>query len=387
MNRKFFTSITLSLTLAATAIATAAPAGAATSTPRCHGYEATIVGTHGSERIYGTPEVDVIHGLGGNDIIRGLGSGDIICGGNGDDIIWGGNGADILLGGNGNDEILGHAGKDFLNGNAGADLLRGGNHNDTLNGGNGADIIWGGNHHDILNGENGNDRLWGGKGQDILSGGPHADTLNGDTTTDEVDERPLLPGTTTEEAPVTQIGEAVSISRPACTQEALFDHYSSVIAPVGVDPAALYHSLTNELRGFCNLPPLEAHTTLNAGAISYTNEMLSLRAQGKPWWMHSTVFFAHAQSIGDAHAGENLAFSEAPNPMINFVNLIESGSHFCNTISPNYDRVGIGAAPIGSSGGVIVTFMFSGDRTPATGGLFEGGAVTSLGKNLTPVTC
>ncbi len=65
-----------------------------TSTARCLGRKATIVGTQGPDELTGTPHRDVIAALGGKDEVRGLGGADLICGGKGKDALHGGAGRD-----------------------------------------------------------------------------------------------------------------------------------------------------------------------------------------------------------------------------------------------------------------------------------------------------
>lgn len=74
---------------------------------RCHGHEATIVGTRRQNRIAGTRHRDVIVGRGGADVIVGRGGRDLICGGRGPDILDGGRGLDRLYGGRSRDQCLG----------------------------------------------------------------------------------------------------------------------------------------------------------------------------------------------------------------------------------------------------------------------------------------
>lgn len=76
-----------------------------TSSSRCRGRRATIVGTRRGERLVGTPHRDVIAALAGNDRVFGLGGSDLICGGRGGDRLIGGEGRDLLRGGAGRDRI------------------------------------------------------------------------------------------------------------------------------------------------------------------------------------------------------------------------------------------------------------------------------------------
>jgi Ca2+-binding RTX toxin-like protein len=91
-----------------------AVAGASKASGKCHGQEATIVGTPGSETIKGTNGNDVIQALSGNDVVKGLGGNDLVCGHRGQDRISGGPGNDTLIGGQGRDSIAGDAGNDRI---------------------------------------------------------------------------------------------------------------------------------------------------------------------------------------------------------------------------------------------------------------------------------
>lgn len=84
-------------------IASAAPPNVTPKT--CAGYNVTIRGTDGNDKLFGTAKRDVIHGGLGNDAIYGSGGDDVICGGDGDDQIAGQAGNDLLDGGNGNDRV------------------------------------------------------------------------------------------------------------------------------------------------------------------------------------------------------------------------------------------------------------------------------------------
>lgn len=158
LTRKFNLPRTLSAALVATLIVAMiqiAPSGAQTlpSAPTCRGRAATIVGTHGSDYLVGTPGDDVIVGLGGPDTIEGGGGNDIICGnagadviegGDGNDRIFGGFGPDWIVGGRGNDRLFGQRGRDAIAGTNGIDRLRGGAGDDSLLGGIGFDVYTGG---------------------------------------------------------------------------------------------------------------------------------------------------------------------------------------------------------------------------------------------------
>jgi Ca2+-binding RTX toxin-like protein len=85
--------------LLASGLTATAASAAGTATVRCHGVQATIVGTDRSEILTGTPHRDVIAGRGGSDTIHGRGGNDLICAGYGADRLDGGRGDDRLRGG------------------------------------------------------------------------------------------------------------------------------------------------------------------------------------------------------------------------------------------------------------------------------------------------
>lgn len=86
----------------------------------------------------------------------------------GTDILYGDAGNDSIQGLDGDDWLYGEDGKDNLNGGAGDDWLYGGGGNDTLVGGSGNDRIWGGAPADLIEGGIGNDRMSGGAGADTF---------------------------------------------------------------------------------------------------------------------------------------------------------------------------------------------------------------------------
>ena len=127
--------------------------------PTCNGLEATIVGTEGFDRIYGTPEDDVIVSLGGRDVIRAGEGNDTICSGDGRDKVFGGPGDDWISGGSANDRLIGQQGDDTLRGEGGRDYLKGSTGSDTIFGGGGNDqLIDGGPGPDFLDAGRGVDR-------------------------------------------------------------------------------------------------------------------------------------------------------------------------------------------------------------------------------------
>ncbi len=110
-------------------------ASSAAAAPKCHGFEATIVGSESNDLLFGGPTRDVIVAGPGADLIYADRGNDIICAGRGDDAvqgnpgsdrIFGNRGRDVISGGLGNDRIFGNAGVDVLFGNPGADVLAGG---------------------------------------------------------------------------------------------------------------------------------------------------------------------------------------------------------------------------------------------------------------------
>jgi uncharacterized delta-60 repeat protein len=66
------------------------------SSARCFGKRATVVGTARRDVLEGTPHRDVIAALGGDDTVRARGGNDLICGGRGNDNLFGGRGRDRL---------------------------------------------------------------------------------------------------------------------------------------------------------------------------------------------------------------------------------------------------------------------------------------------------
>jgi Ca2+-binding RTX toxin-like protein len=130
---------------------------------RCHGREATIVGTSGVDVLRGTPGRDVIWGGPGDDAIFASLGNDLVCGGAGDDVIHGGRGNDEIYGGRGADRVFGDLGDDKVTGGAGDyDDVGGGLGIDTANGGPGS--------YDLVHGDYGYDRMSGGPGaHDIAS--------------------------------------------------------------------------------------------------------------------------------------------------------------------------------------------------------------------------
>jgi hypothetical protein len=163
--RKLAAFAALLLVLLATTTAVAATEqGTEIEAPRCHGRQATIVGTDDNDVLRGTPGRDVIWGGKGDDTIFGSLGNDLLCGGPGSDIIHGGRGNDTADGGAGSeDQVNGDLGDDKVLGGAGdADEVAGDLGIDIVNGGPGDD--------DLVHGDYGYDRMTGGAGRgDIAS--------------------------------------------------------------------------------------------------------------------------------------------------------------------------------------------------------------------------
>jgi Ca2+-binding RTX toxin-like protein len=143
--------------------AVAATGGGEEEVHRCHGRQASIVGTAGADVIYGTAGRDVIWAGPGDDEVDGELGNDLICGGAGDDVLHGGRGNDEIYGGRGADRVYGDLGDDKATGGAGDyDDVSGGLGIDTVNGGPGG--------FDLVHGDYGYDRMSGGPGpHDIAS--------------------------------------------------------------------------------------------------------------------------------------------------------------------------------------------------------------------------
>lgn len=160
-------SVSLLVTLGL--LSAAAPAASA-RTPRCLGYEATLVGTEGADKLYGTHKRDVIVSLGGSDVIHGGHRADFICAGPGSDQVRGGNGKDFISGGTNRDSLDGGEGLDLLWGRAGNDELRSGAGADQDSYRYNSDRIYGGSGDDVIEGNPGLNILEGGPGDDVING-------------------------------------------------------------------------------------------------------------------------------------------------------------------------------------------------------------------------
>ena len=163
--------------------------------PRCHGRDATILGTSHGDHLSGTRVEDVFVGGRGRDVLHGRAGRDAICGGPGRDRTGGEGGADVLLGSAGDDRMRGGSGADAFAGSRGADravagpgrdLVIGGAGVDRLLGAAGADRLVGGSGSDVVRGLGRSDLLRGGPGADVMVGGPGSDTLAGKSDPDRL---------------------------------------------------------------------------------------------------------------------------------------------------------------------------------------------------------
>ena len=129
-------------------------------------------------------------GTSGSDIMFGKDGADVLRGKEGDDILDGGNNDDVLFGDGGNDELFGSLGDD---------QMYGGNEDDVLDGLFGNDYLLGGNGKDELYGGQGNDVLKGGAGPDFFDCGDDVDIVldyqvsEGDTVSENCENTKQLP--------------------------------------------------------------------------------------------------------------------------------------------------------------------------------------------------
>jgi len=125
-----------------------------------------LLGTEGSDNLYGGD---------GDDEIRGLGDRDFLIGGAGNDVIHGGPGNDLWLFGNvGDDTIYGGDGDDSLLDDRGDDVFYGGDGRDSFEEILGANVFYGGDGNDsvwvgLKDGQK--DEFYCGKGKDEYVGG------------------------------------------------------------------------------------------------------------------------------------------------------------------------------------------------------------------------
>ncbi|UPY37243.1 VCBS domain-containing protein [Sediminicoccus sp. KRV36] len=119
-----------------------------------------VIGSPGSDTLWGTINGQLVDGLGGADTL------------------YGDPGADLMRGGEGDDQIYGEAGNDVIEGNAGNDYLEGGIGNDVLEGGDGDDRLFAGQGTDTLNGGLGIDYLSLSGSSGLGDGGDGNDTID-----------------------------------------------------------------------------------------------------------------------------------------------------------------------------------------------------------------
>lgn len=145
-----------------------------------------LIGTDGSDVLYGGMGDDQIAGGNGDDRLFGSDGSDTVKGESGEDQLFGEAGDDTLEGGDDDDSLIGGAGNDQLSGGEGNDRLFGGADNDELLGGGGNDTLAGGDGDDVIKGEAGEDQLFGEAGDDILEGGDDDDQLIGGAGNDQL---------------------------------------------------------------------------------------------------------------------------------------------------------------------------------------------------------
>ena len=358
----------------------------------CEGHAATIVGTPGNDILIGAKGVDVFVALGGNDQIRGRAGDDLICAGPGDDLVWGNNGADLIYGGEGDDLIRGNRGKDVVYGGEGDDDLRGGRHDDAVRGDTDDDELRGGNGLDYLSGDLGTDALYGDKGADSLvsTAGEIAD--GGDGNDAVVRDGRLVEGQLSNfRVPEPQGFAATTVrapnSVPACTQQAIFDHFAQYESSGVLELQLL--ALLNDTREVCGLNRLTIEPALGSWAEEWSAQLQIDRANGRTSWLrHSSTWENAVPTLGYATAGENVAWTGTQRASHLHTTLVASGSHLCNILNPNFDTVGIGATTLEADGpGIIATFMFAGDQSPETGNRFDGQPLRGLETDRTAISC
>lgn len=327
------------------------PAGA--QSPTCVGRAATNGTTTtfdpqaGTTTITGTDSTDVIIGTSGPDIIYGMDGADFICGIDGDDVVFGGHGNDIIIGNAGNDRLHGGKGHDLIRGNAG---------NDAVTGGSGDDNITGGQH---------NDTLVGGPGIDTVSGSEGTDTCKHRQSIDSIHQCESTGGTVTK-TPAVSIPAGVS-----CNQASLVNFYNERLGAESVrldDVELRLLALINQTRAICGLEPVAFDRAADRQAQAHSSDMLNAKNSGQAvgsWFQHSNRWAGLQARRSVAASGENIAFVY---PSLDAVlvhrNLVASGSHLCNLLSPHFDGVGFGVTyfDAGSASGQIVTQIFTGDH-------------------------
>lgn len=339
------------MTVLITLLAPTSQAGAQGSS--CGGYQATSGVTRTFDRasnatvITGTDQADVIIGTAGNDIIRGHDGADIICGAGGNDTIFGGEGNDIIYGNEANDELHGGNGHDLIRGNDGNDVLTGGYGDDNINGG--------------LR----NDTIVGGPGIDTISGDVGSDTCRHQQTTDTTLHCESTGGTATK-TPVIAVPAGVT-----CSQASLSNYYTSRIGAESDsldDIETRLLALINQTRAVCGLEPVAFNRAADRQAQAHSVEMLRAKNAGQSvasWFQHSSRWSALQGHGGIAVSGENISFVfPSLDAMLVHRNLVASGSHLCNILSPDFDGVGFGVTyfDLRAANGQIVTQIFTGDN-------------------------
>lgn len=328
----------------------------------------TISGLAGNDNLDGNSGNDTINGNGNNDVISGGRGADVLSGGDGDDRVNGNGGPDTMTGGNGSDTIAGHTGADTISGGAHADILSGGDGNDVIRGNDGADRILGGNGTDSLFGNDGRDTISGGTGPDAINGGGNGDTIAGGPGNDNCTVDPSDGHSGCEAGVPTTTSPLNTPAGVQCSQASLVAHYESQFgtqSPNLANAEARLLAMINETRAICDLNPLTVHPEADRQAQFHSQDMLNARLAG------SSNFFQHStrwrELIGGsiATAGENIALvSPSVDPTQIHRNLVASGGHLCNILSPNYDQIGLGFTYYepSSNRGQIVTEIFVGDR-------------------------
>jgi len=145
------------------------------SDARGSGFDDSLFGDSGGNKLEGWFGDDYINGLGGEDYA----------------VYWNSQGgvqvdldAGRAYGAQGQDTLVGIEG---VNGSMSDDSLKGSSLNNNLYGNDGSDTLSGLGGEDNLHGEFGNDSLYGGDGSDVLRGGDGADTLWGGVGDDVLD--------------------------------------------------------------------------------------------------------------------------------------------------------------------------------------------------------
>jgi Bacterial Ig domain/RTX calcium-binding nonapeptide repeat (4 copies) len=138
-----------------------------------------ILGTVGSDSLFGSLVEDLIIGFAGNDVMLGADGNDGIAGNSGIDVIAGNKGDDTMEGGQDGDFILAGQDKDIARGDAGNDSIAGNEGEDSLFGNDGDDVVYGGKANDFIWGGRGNDSLFGDIGNDVIFGDRGADSISG----------------------------------------------------------------------------------------------------------------------------------------------------------------------------------------------------------------